>query len=147
MIADYYILLKIEQSADLYTIKKAFRKEIAIYHPDNNPSPDARTQFDLLVEAFEVLSDSNKRIIYDALLNTQTNNKPLVIEQEEHYKVWQKEAKTKSKTYRESSIPELFLLDIFAQAGFEGLITGSETLIEGIGDTLGDVIGGIFDSI
>ncbi len=147
MITDYYILLKIEKSSDLKTIKKAFRKEIAIYHPDNNASHGAKAQFDLLVEAFEILSDTKKRRVYDELLKPQATNKPVVIVRDEQYKKWKEEAKTKSKTYRESSISELFLLDIFAQAGFEGLITGSETLIEGIGDTLGDVIGGIFDSI
>ncbi len=143
MIADYYILLKIEQSTDLDVIKKAFRKEIAIYHPDNNPLPDARTQFDLLVEAFEVLSDSNKRITYDALLSAQTNNKPVVIEQEEHYKEWQKEAKTKSKKYYDYGLDELLLFDLFILNGdvLDGLLSGTGDLIDGLTEGLE----GVFD--
>ena len=154
MITNYYTLLKIESSADLGTIKKAFRREIAIYHPENNTSSNAKVQFELLVEAFDVLSNSEKRKYYDELLQAQTKNKPVVIEQKQHYKEWQKEAKTKSKTYRASSLSELFLLDIFAEAGIHGLfegsqalLEGSESLIEGLSDTLGDVIGGIFDGL
>jgi DnaJ-class molecular chaperone len=154
MIINYYTLLNIEQKADLYTIKKAFRKEITMYHPDNNKSSDARLQFELRVEAFEVLSDIEKRNAYDQLLSHQATNKPVVIEQKEQYEDWKKEAKTKSKTYRESSLSELFLLNIFAEAGINGLfegskalMDGSESLLDGLGDTLGDVIGGIFDSL
>ena len=40
------------------TIKKAFRKEIAIYHPDNNASTEAREKFEQLVEAFDILSNA-----------------------------------------------------------------------------------------
>lgn len=147
MITNYYTLLKIEASADLNTIKKAFRKEITIYHPENNKTPEAKIKFDLLVEAFEVLSKQEKRASYDLLLTSKITNKPILIEKKEAYQNWQKEAKTKSKTYRESSLTELFLLDIFAEAGFEALFLGTEKLIEGVGDTLGDVIGGIFDGL
>jgi DnaJ-class molecular chaperone len=154
MITNYYTLLNIDQSADLYDIKKAFRNEIAIYHPDNNKSEDAQLQFDLCVEAFEILSDSEKRSAYDMLLKSQETNKPIIIEQEEEYEAWQEEAKTKSETYRASSLSDFFLLDIFAQAGFEGLIAGSEALIEGaeplvevLGDAIGEIIGGIFDGL
>lgn len=78
----------------------------------------------------------------------------MVIEQKEEYETWQKEAKTKSTTYKESSLNDLFLLDIFAEAGLNGLIVGTESLIEGaepliegLGDVIGDVIGGIFDGL
>lgn len=154
MITNYYTLLNIEPSADLYDIKKAFRKEAAIYHPDNNKSSDARLQFDLRVEAFEILSDSEKRNTYDKLLKSQETNKPIIIEQEEQYEEWQEEAKTKSKTYRASSLSDFFLLDIFVEAGIHGLFEGTEALIEsaeplveGIGDVIGDIIGGIFDGL
>ncbi|BAO74244.1 J domain-containing protein [Winogradskyella sp. PG-2] len=156
MITNYYTLLKIEQSTTLYDIKKAFRREIAIYHPDNNKSEDAKDKFESLVEAFDVLSDTEKRKTYDELLNYQAKTcKPVVTEeQKEVYEEWQKEAKTKSKTYRKSTLTELLLLDIFAEASIEGLFVGTESLIEGaeplidgIGDVLGDVIGGIFDDL
>ncbi len=68
-----------------------------IYHQENNKSPDARAQFDLLVEAFEILSDTKKQRVYDALLKSQSTNKPEVIKQDEQCKEWKEEAKTKSK--------------------------------------------------
>ncbi|MFP4846490.1 J domain-containing protein [Winogradskyella sp. PE311] len=152
MITNYYTLLKIEQTADLNTIKQAFRREIAIYHPDTNSSPDAKAIFDTLVEAFEVLSKTEKRNTYDELLKLETTNKPVLIEQKEQFKEWTEEAKIKSKTYRTSSLSELLLLDIFAEAGIQGLFLGTESLIdnaepliENITDIFGDVIGGIFD--
>ena len=144
---DYYKVLGVKETSTDEEIKKAFRKEITIYHPENNKTPEAKIKFDLLVEAFEVLSKQEKRASYDLLLTSKITNKPVLIEKKEAYQNWQKEAKTKSKTYRESSLTELFLLDIFAEAGFEALFLGTEKLIEGVGDTLGDVIGGIFDGL
>ena len=144
---DYYKVLGVKETSTDEEIKKAFRKEITIYHPENNKTPEAKIKFDLLVEAFEVLSKQEKRASYDLLLTSKITNKPVLIEKKEAYQNWQKEAKTKSKTYSESSLTELFLLDIFAEAGFEALFLGTEKLIEGVGDTLGDVIGGIFDGL
>ncbi|WP_296386425.1 DnaJ domain-containing protein [Winogradskyella sp.] len=141
MITNYYTLLKIEDSADLYTIKKAFRKEIAIYHPDNNKSSDARAQFELLVEAFDVLSDSEKRSAYDKLLKSQATNKPVVMEQKEQYKEWQEEAKTKAKKYYDFDLEELLLLDLFILNGdiLDGLLSGTGDLLDGLTEGLGDV--------
>tara|TARA_R110002049_G_scaffold276828_1_gene455092 strand:+ start:115 stop:579 length:465 start_codon:yes stop_codon:yes gene_type:complete len=154
MITDYYELLHIEKTSDLNDINKAFRREIALYHPDNNQSLEAKEKFTLVVEAFEVLSDIEKRRKYDELLKSKTTNKLLIIEQQEQYGDWQKEAKTKSETYRESSLSELFLMDIFGEAGINGLFAGSEALIEGVEplvegltDTLGDIVGGLFDGL
>ncbi len=154
MITNYYTLLKIDPASDLNTIKKAFRREIAIYHPDNNKSPEAKAHFEKLVEAFEILSNPEKRRNYNNLLQQDITNKPVVIEQKEQYQDWQKEAKTKSDKYRESSLIELLLLDIFVGIPIDGIIAGadalldnSDSLLEGLGDTLGDVIGGIFDGL
>ncbi|WP_299103519.1 J domain-containing protein [uncultured Winogradskyella sp.] len=150
---NHYELLKIETSANLETIKKAFRREIAIYHPDNNKAPEAVEKFEALVEAFDILSAIEKRKIYDALLQAEQNNLPVVIEHKEQYTKWKKEAKSKSKTYSELSFPDLFLLDIFIEVGMEGAILGAETIegigdsAEGIGEILGDIVGGIFDGL
>ncbi|NRD19687.1 J domain-containing protein [Winogradskyella eckloniae] len=150
---NHYELLKIETTANLETIKKAFRREIAIYHPDNNKTPEAAEKFEALVEAFDILSTIEKRKIYDELLQAKQNNVPIVIEHKAQYTEWQKEAKSKSKTYSELSFPDLFLLDIFIEAGVEGAILGAETLdgigdsAEGIGEILGDIVGGILDGI
>ncbi|WP_422105236.1 J domain-containing protein [Winogradskyella sp.] len=136
MITNYYTLLNIDQSADLETIKKAFRKEIAIYHPDNNASPEAREKFEQLVEAFDILSNEDKRREYDQMLKHQATNKPVVIEQKQQYEDWQKEAKKKSKTYEGIGLEELLLIDIFVLNGdfLDGLFSGADDILDGIGD-------------
>ena len=62
---DYYEILGVEKNADQNQIKKAFRKQAMIYHPDRNKSPDAEEKFKELNEANEVLSDETKRAQYD----------------------------------------------------------------------------------
>ncbi|MFD2916225.1 J domain-containing protein [Psychroserpens luteus] len=138
---NYYHILKIEKSEDLNTIKKAFRTEIALYHPDKNKSEDSKPHFNLLVEAFNVLSNSKKREIYDEMLNSSEINKLEIIEPkaERQYNEWKKESKKKAKTYRDYSLTELLLLDIFLDAGFSGLFSVGGDLLEGLGDSLGDV--------
>ncbi|WP_111683590.1 DnaJ domain-containing protein [Winogradskyella tangerina] len=137
MIVNYYTLLNIDQSADLETIKKAFRREIAIYHPDNNKSPEAREKFEQLVEAFDILSNEDKRREYDQMLAFEANNKPVVLEQKQQYEDWQKEAKKKSKKYNSIELEDLLLLDIFVLNGdfLDGLLSGTD----GIFDSLEDI--------
>ena len=66
MPSDYYIVLGIEQGASLSEIKKAYRNAIKRYHPDKvGKSTDAR-EFRAAREAFEVLSDAERRRAYDA---------------------------------------------------------------------------------
>jgi molecular chaperone DnaJ len=62
----YYETLQVERTADLETIKKAYRKLALKYHPDRNPEdPDAMARFREAAEAYEILSDAQKRRIYD----------------------------------------------------------------------------------
>ena len=66
MPADYYELLNIDRSADERDIKKAYRKLAMKYHPDRNPDDaEAEAKFKEISEAYEVLSDTDKRQIYD----------------------------------------------------------------------------------
>lgn len=63
---DYYELLGIERGADATTIKRAFRKRARELHPDVNPdNPKAEEEFRNVTEAYEVLSDDERRSIYD----------------------------------------------------------------------------------
>lgn len=64
--SDYYDVLEISRTATPEEIKKAYRKKAVQYHPDKNPGdPEAEKRFKEIAEAYEVLSDQNKRNIYD----------------------------------------------------------------------------------
>ena len=63
---DYYEVLGIQKGADASTIKKAYRKMAKKYHPDANPGDkEAEEKFKEVNEAYEVLSDDQKRAAYD----------------------------------------------------------------------------------
>lgn len=61
---DYYEVLGISRQASAEEIKKAFRSHARNLHPDNKASGD-EAAFKILAEAYEVLSDDNKRSLYD----------------------------------------------------------------------------------
>jgi len=62
---DYYEVLQISKNASQEEIKSAFRKLARQYHPDVNDSPDSEERFKEINEAFMVLSDPEKRSVYD----------------------------------------------------------------------------------
>ena len=66
MPADYYDILGVSQDASDKEIKKAYRKKAMQYHPDRNPDdPEAEQKFKQAAEAYDVLSDQQKRQRYD----------------------------------------------------------------------------------
>ena len=63
---DYYEILEIERTATQEEIKRAYRKMALKYHPDRNPDDkEAEEKFKLVNEAYQVLSDEQKRAVYD----------------------------------------------------------------------------------
>ena len=63
---DYYDILGVEKNATANEIKKAYRKKAVQNHPDKNPDDkDAEAKFKEAAEAYEILSDGDKKARYD----------------------------------------------------------------------------------
>lgn len=63
---DYYEVLEISKTATITEIKKAYKKKAIQYHPDKNPgNAEAEDKFKEAAEAYEILSDEQKRAKYD----------------------------------------------------------------------------------
>ena len=63
---DYYDILGVSKNATTAEIKKAYRKKAIEFHPDKNPDDaNAEAKFKEAAEAYEILSDENKKARYD----------------------------------------------------------------------------------
>ena len=74
MSKDYYNVLGINKGASDDEIKKAYRKKAMEFHPDKNPdNPQAETKFKEAAEAYDVLSNSEKKSNYDRFGTADAN--------------------------------------------------------------------------
>jgi curved DNA-binding protein CbpA len=64
---DFYDVLGVAKSASGHDIKEAYRKLAFLHHPDRDRSPEAEQRFKEVSQAYSVLSDPEKRALYDAL--------------------------------------------------------------------------------
>src|SRR5580658_11127098 len=64
--ADFYEVLQVTREANDQELKTSYRRLAMQYHPDRNPNnPEAEEQFKLCSEAYQILSDPDKRAAYD----------------------------------------------------------------------------------
>jgi DnaJ family protein C protein 17 len=68
---DIYELLQIPRNSDDSTVKRAYRKQALLYHPDKNKSQEAQAKFHQLSLALTVLSDAEQRKLYDQWLQAR----------------------------------------------------------------------------
>ena len=71
---DYYKVLSIPLNSSEIEIKQAYRKGAMFWHPDKNSSSNAKEKFIEIQEAYEILSNTEKRRTYDELLNFQKSS-------------------------------------------------------------------------
>ena len=77
---EYYSILGVDKKSNADDIKKAYRKMALKWHPDKNHSPDAPDMFKKIGEAYDVLSDPEKRDIYDKYGKEGLNDKGMHFE-------------------------------------------------------------------
>jgi hypothetical protein len=68
----YYAALGVDPKADVAEIRAAYRRRAKDLHPDRNPGPRAKEEFQLLVAAYETLGNPEKRAEYDTLASAST---------------------------------------------------------------------------
>jgi len=69
--SNHYEVLGVQAGASLETIRQQYRLLVRRFHPDVNPAPDAKEHFIRIQEAYQVLSDPERRKHYDALLTME----------------------------------------------------------------------------
>lgn len=138
---DYYQTLGVNKSASDKEIKKAYRKLAQTYHPDKNPGDKAAEEkFKDINEAYEVLSDSDKRSKYDQFGSQwqqfqRAGGRP----EDFNWGAWATGGQPGGATYARSVTPEEFE-QMFGGSGFGGASGFSdffETLFGGMGRSRG----------
>src|ERR1044072_6708268 len=70
---DYYRALELNNNASIAEIRKSFRTLALRYHPDKNKDESSKEKFMKIVEAYEVLSDANRKKNYDESITIKKN--------------------------------------------------------------------------
>ncbi|MBE6441550.1 MAG: hypothetical protein E7022_04345 [Desulfovibrio desulfuricans] len=130
MFIDYYKLLDIDTNSTFDEIKKAFRKQALLWHPDRNHNPTATERMALINEAYIILHDEESRARYDKeyeeyskFVKSNENrkecnaNKDYTIKDDILYE-WLKKAKYKASELNNISLEDLLGMTIAAKNAF-----------------------------
>lgn len=91
---DYYKILQVSRDAPIAEIKKSYKRLAMIYHPDRNKDEQASNHFILITEAYEILSDEDKRLTYDNLYFAKSD-----VQISQQFYNWQESARQKGAKY------------------------------------------------
>lgn len=100
---NYYRVLGVAQNADSNEIKKAYRAKARKFHPDLNTTEGSDQLFMVIQEAYEVLSDSDKRKEYNKTLTKSKPKKTKESNNKQYSEVQPKRRASKTYTYAEPS--------------------------------------------
>jgi DnaJ-class molecular chaperone len=109
---DYYKILNISNLATELEIKNAYRKAALYWHPDKNNSINASKKFIEINEAYNILFNKDKRLVYDNLLRTskEKDSTKQNIERDNYtkYSMWVEEERIKTKKEIHLSTDKIF---------------------------------------
>lgn len=104
---DYYKILGIAQTASSEEIKKAFRELALKWHPDKNKSPNSHERFIEINEAYQFLSNIEKRKLYDDLRNSYSEKQYINTNSKfKEYQNWAEAEKVKAEKLAKMSFKD-----------------------------------------
>ena len=117
-VLNYYDILHINEDANLFDIKKAYRSAAMFWHPDKNNSSHANQKFIDVTEAYNILINPNRKMVYDTILNEYLKtNKTNQIKDDNttshfEYQKWVQEERIKAQKLLNISVDKI-LTDTF----------------------------------
>lgn len=106
MEVNYYHILGLEASAEPADIKKAFRTMAKKYHPDVNKSSDANELFRLIYIAYNVLSDPQKKALYDEMYAPGSDSSANESLRDDGFDEWKERARRRADHYARAGYGE-----------------------------------------
>mmetsp|Transcript_10803 Transcript_10803/g.24436 ORF Transcript_10803/g.24436 Transcript_10803/m.24436 type:complete len:963 (+) Transcript_10803:104-2992(+) len=106
---DLYELLEVEASASSEDIKKSYRKLVLLHHPDKiqDPTEEQRQHFLLVQEAFEILSDTQKRRRYESTLDFDDTVPTDFRKSDDFFEVFRPVFKKNARWSEKTGVPDL----------------------------------------
>ena len=98
----YYEILGLRPGATREEIRQSYRRLAKLYHPDRNPSEEAKHKFIQIQNAYEILTDDVRRMQYEAMVLNDSRNRQDNERRDQVYKVWI-EHQQKQATFRQGN--------------------------------------------